>query len=70
MTRAEAEEKILAAMKQVEAVRREYCPEDGYLTLFIQDGCVNFNNTYWEHEDGRIEYFESDFMGGETNDAD
>lgn len=50
MTRAEAEAKIIEAAKQIEAVRREYCPEDDYITLTVTKDAMWVNNRYWQGE--------------------
>ena len=47
MTRAEAEKKLVSLLEQADAIRRDYCPEDDYLTMTIINGSVMANNTYW-----------------------
>ena len=47
MTRAEAKAKIIEVAKQIEAVRREYCPEDDYITLTVTKDATWANNRYW-----------------------
>ena len=62
MTQQEAEAKILDAMRQIEEVRRAFCPEDDYLTLSINNGNVIFNNTYWEHSEGQLKVYRASYF--------
>ena len=50
MTRQEAEEKLKELLKQADQVRREYCPEDDYITLTITENAMWVNNRYWQGE--------------------
>lgn len=62
MTRVECEEKISLLMKEIKKVYDEYTKEeeieDDYLTLTIYGAKICFNNSYWDHEKGKIRYYE------------
>ena len=45
MTREEAEAKILFYLREIDKVRKEYCPEDGYISMSIYGGHVSANNS-------------------------
>lgn len=45
MTRKEAEAKILFHLREIDKVRKEYCPEDGYISMSILDGHLSANNS-------------------------
>jgi hypothetical protein len=48
MTRQEAEAKLKELLKQADQIRREYCPEDDYLSLTIRGDYAWASNTYWD----------------------
>ena len=50
MTRQEAEEKLKELLKQADQIRREYCPEDDYITLTVTENSMWANNSYWQGE--------------------
>lgn len=62
MEKRECEKAIAEMLKAIKAVYEMYMQgegvEDDYLILTISDDGIRFNNTYWEHVKGQINYFE------------
>lgn len=56
MTRHKCEERIMEALKEIDAVVRQYNPTNTYLSASImhRDGItsISFNNAYWVEDDG------------------
>lgn len=46
----ETEKKIFEKMKEIKELYSKAYPEGKYLTLTIIDGCIGFNNRYWEED--------------------
>lgn len=59
MTKKQLIECIASRLKEIRDLYYEEYPEGSYLTLFIHDGKISFNNEYWsEDKNNPIDYFE------------
>lgn len=62
MTKRECEKTIAEMLKAIKVVYEMYMQgegvEDDYLILTMRKDNVSFNNTYWEHVKGQIDYYE------------
>lgn len=67
MTRQEAEAKLIELLRQAEEIRKEYCPEDDYLSLTIRGDYMWANNTYWDGAEHPIDV--SAFKGADENES-
>ena len=51
MTKIEYEEKMIQMLKDIKQLTDEYCNmENDYLSIFIHQNGIAFNNNYWENE--------------------
>lgn len=62
MTRAECEKQISELAKEIKSVYFQYMDEcgvkDDYLSLTIWGDGIRCNNSSWEHEDGKVDFWE------------
>ena len=62
MTKRECEKTIAEMLKAIKAVYEMYMQgegvEDDYLILTMRKDHIAFNNSYWEHVKGQIDYYE------------
>jgi hypothetical protein len=68
--RSQIEEKIKQHLIEIEKLCAEYCPEDTYLTMWINatEGKMTFHNTFWEHKSEGIIDATCSKEGGEWGD--
>ena len=50
MTREVCEELIVAKIKEIAEIYREYNPDGTYLTMSIFDGRITVNNSYYDEK--------------------
>ena len=66
MSRKEAEAKITEHILEIAKIVREYCPEDGGITIFIMDGRFSaWNRAFYDNAFEKV----LDFFGGIPEEA-
>lgn len=50
MTREECEKRILKKLMEIKAIHEEYNPNANYLTLYVREDFLQFNNSYWAED--------------------
>lgn len=41
-------------LHEIEAIRKQYAPDDDYITLSVRGGHYSINNSYWLHPDENV----------------
>ena len=60
MDRQEVENQISEKLREIWGIYHEAYPEGTYLSMFIDDGYIHFNNSYFDKDKSfPVEHFES-----------